>query len=64
MLALQTHSVIPFPSSDKKVVSSRTQILGYNDNEIGEMLGCKASSVRMYLTRARRKAMELILEVK
>ena len=39
-------------------------ILGYNDNEIGEMLGCKASSVRMYLTRARRKAMELILEVK
>ena len=31
---------------------------------LGEMLGCKASSVRMYLTRAWRKAMELILEVK
>ena len=38
-------------------------ILGYNDREIGEMIGCKASSVRMYLTRARRKAMKLISEV-
>ena len=51
-------------STQDKILLESKYILGYNDNEIGEMLGCKASSVRMYLTRARRKAMELILEVK
>lgn len=51
-------------STQDKILLESKYILRYNDNEIGEMLGCKASSVRMYLTRARRKAMELILEVK
>lgn len=51
-------------STQDKILLESKYILGYNDNEIGEMLGCKANSVRMYLTRARRKAMELILEVK
>ena len=51
-------------STQDKILLESKYILGYNDNEIGEMLGCKASSVRMDLTRARRKAMELILEVK
>lgn len=51
-------------STQDKILLESKYILGYNDNGIGEMLGCKASSVRMYLTRARRKAMELILEVK
>lgn len=51
-------------STQDKILLESKYILGYNDNEIGEMLGCKASSVHMYLTRARRKAMELILEVK
>lgn len=51
-------------STQDKILLESKYILGYNDNEIGEMLGYKASSVRMYLTRARRKAMELILEVK
>lgn len=50
--------------SDKdKILLESKYILGYNDREIGEMIGCKASSVRMYLTRARRKAMKLISEV-
>lgn len=50
--------------SDKdKILLESKYILGYNDTEIGEMIGCKTSSVRMYLTRARRKAMKLISEV-
>lgn len=51
-------------STQDKILLESKYVLGYNDSEIGEMLGCKASSVRMYLTRARRKAMELISEVK
>lgn len=53
----------PKLSMQDKLVLEGKYILGYNDNELGKMLGCKASSVRMYLTRARRKAVELILEV-
>lgn len=38
-------------------------ILGYNDNELSKQLGTKPSSVRMKLTRARRHALKLIMEV-
>lgn len=37
-------------------------ILEKNDAELGEMLGIKPSSVRMMLTRARRKALKLMKE--
>lgn len=36
-------------------------ILRYTDSELAEGLGCKASSMRMKLTRARRKALQLML---
>ena len=50
------------PLRDQMLLSGK-YILGYNDNEISELIDCKASSVRMYLTRARRKFISLILEV-
>lgn len=53
----------PKLSAQERVLLESKYILGYQDREIGELLGCKASSVRMYLTRARRKAMELLTEV-
>lgn len=37
-------------------------ILGYTDAELADMLGCKKSSVRMKLTRARRRAFQLMTE--
>jgi len=37
-------------------------ILEKNDAELGEMLGLKQSSVRMMLTRARRKALKLMMD--
>ena len=51
------------PIQDQILLESK-YILGYNDKELGKILGCKSSSVRMYLTRARRRAVELISEVK
>ena len=36
--------------------------LGFTDQELARQLKCKASSIRMKLTRARRKAMALLLE--
>lgn len=53
----------PRLSEQERVLLESKYILGYQDSEIGELLGCKASSVRMYLTRARRKAMKLLSEV-
>lgn len=35
-------------------------VLSLDDRELAEIIGCKPSSVRMYLTRARRSAIELI----
>lgn len=37
-------------------------ILGYSDAELAAQLGCKASSIRMKLTRARRNALKLLTE--
>ena len=37
-------------------------VLGYSDDELGDQLGCKPASIRMKLTRARRKALELLKE--
>ena len=35
-------------------------LLGLNDRELAKIIGCSPSSVRMYLTRARRCAVELL----
>lgn len=37
-------------------------ILGYTNEELAQKFGCKTSSIRMMLTRARRKAQKLLLE--
>lgn len=37
-------------------------ILGYSDRELAAEIGCKASSIRMKLTRARRHALTIIEE--
>lgn len=37
-------------------------LLGMSDSELATQLGCKPDSVRMKLTRARRKAMKIMLE--
>lgn len=39
-------------------------ILGYNDKELARKLSCKPSSIRMKLTRARRNALALLIELK
>ena len=36
--------------------------MGYKDAELADMLGCKKDSIRMKLTRARRRAFQLMTE--
>ena len=36
--------------------------MGYKDTELADMLGCKKDSIRMKLTRARRRAFQLMTE--
>ena len=40
----------------------RKKLKDYTDEELAEQLGCKASSIRMKLTRARRKAFQILKE--
>lgn len=43
-----------------KIILEAKYVLEQSDKEIGEMLGVSEKSVRMYLTRARRQAYELL----
>lgn len=47
------------PEKSRMILEAK-YILGQNDKEIGETLGISEKSVRMYLTRARRKAYEIM----
>ena len=49
------------PEEDRLLLEGK-YILGYTDAELADMLGCKKSSVRMKLTRARRRAFQLMTE--
>ncbi len=51
-----------WPSLEKetRILLEGKYILGYDDNRLSQLLGCQTSSVRMKLTRARRKALALI----
>ena len=51
------------PAADRDVLEKK-YLLEETDEELARELSCKASSVRMKLTRARRKAMELYKEWK
>lgn len=52
----------PGLSKEEQVLLEGKYILGYSDHELSEITGCKASSVRMKLTRARRHAFAIIVE--
>ena len=49
------------PEEDRLLLEGK-YILGYRDIELASMLGCKESSVRMKLTRARRRALRSMSE--
>ena len=46
---------------DQMLLSGK-YLLGYSDQELAELAGCKKDSVRMLLTRARRRAAALLME--
>ena len=52
----------PELSEDEQVLLEGKYFLGLTDKELAERLQCKASSIRMKLTRARRKALSLLSE--
>lgn len=45
---------------ETRMLLERKYILGYENEELGRMLGCRTDSVRMKLTRARRKVLQLM----
>lgn len=47
---------------ETKSLLERKYILGYDDKQLAKMLGCQPNSVRMKLTRAKRKAIEFLKE--
>lgn len=52
----------PSLSKEEQILLEGKYILGYSDLELSNIAGCKASSVRMKLTRARRHAFAIIVE--
>lgn len=51
-----------WPNLDKetRILLEGKYILGYDNHRLSQLLGCQTSSIRMKLTRARRKALALI----
>lgn len=49
------------PAEDRILLEGK-YILGYTDSELAVLLDCKSSSIRMKLTRARRRAAQLLSE--
>ena len=47
---------------DDRVLLEGKYILGYSDQELAEEIGCQANSIRVKLTRARRRAVAIIQE--
>ena len=52
--------VWPKLSEENRILLEGKYILGYTDQELAQKLKCKASSIRMKLTRARRAALLLL----
>ena len=55
-------SVWPDLSEEERTLLDGKYILGYTDKELASRLGCQPSSIRMKLTRARRRAFERLAE--
>lgn len=51
------------PENDQLLLEGK-YLLGYTDTELASLLKCKVGSIRMKLTRTRRKALKLIVEMK
>ena len=51
-------------SENDQLLLEGKYLLGYTDTELASLLKCKVGSIRMKLTRARRKALKLIVEMK
>lgn len=49
-------------SEDDRFLLEGKYVLGYTDHELASQQQCKASSIRMKLTRARRNALSLLIE--
>ena len=47
---------------DDRVLLEGKYILGYSDQELAEEIGCQANSIRVKLTRARRRALAILQE--
>ena len=56
------YSVLEELEIEDRLLLEGKYLLDYTDEELAEQLGCKASSIRMKLTRARRKAFQLLKE--
>lgn len=53
----------PSLSADDQLLLEGKYILGYSDVELANQVHCKASSIRMKLTRARKRALKLAIEL-
>jgi RNA polymerase sigma-70 factor (ECF subfamily) len=53
-------AIWPTLSSEDRLLLERKYLAGDSDADIAQALGCKPSSVRMKLTRARRCAIKLL----
>ena len=52
----------PLLSDEDKTLLEGKYILGYSDDELALQLGCKSDSIRMKLTRVRRKTLKLMMK--
>lgn len=60
-LARMKNGWILLPEEDQKLLVGK-YIAGYTDEELAVQFNCKPSSIRMKLTRARRRAFEILSE--
>ena len=51
------HNIWPRLSEDDQLLLYGKYVLGLSDQELARLIGCKPNSIRMKLTRARRKAL-------
>ena len=52
----------PQLSEEERILLEGKYILGYTDQELAQQVGCKPASIRMKLTRARRRALQMLRE--
>lgn len=58
----QLSKLWPLVDEDVRQLLEGKYILGYDDAQLASMIGCQPGSIRMKLTRARRKALKILRE--